>query len=256
MYKQNSTANWLHHDGAVALREAKNVSRTLVGRQKTFAAMPLWECGSGKSKWDSHSQSGLAGARCDRRLARKIRTPTTPLFLRSILLLFVVSSRGVVRPVSLWKHLPFSSGRHSARPCAERRNRLGCYCCSIHPSLQGNPSIHPSMTLTKEEPDHNPTNNDNVSVLTSGSQASIWSQAAMILRGENPNAIPEESSSDDELAGDRAPTFHRQQSLAAILHHSSHGDGGKIDFLQDDPKTMVCRWGQHIAHSLIFSLDL
>ena len=78
---------------------------------------------------------------------------------------------------------------------------------------------------------------DNVSVLTSGSQTSIWSHAAMLLRGEHPDAIVEEES-ESEKEEENSRALRPEQSLRTFLDANENQDN--IDFLQDDPKTMVC----------------
>ena len=95
--------------------------------------------------------------------------------------------------------------------------------------------------------------NDNASVcsgLSESSKMSVWSQAAMILRGENPavtaatSTIQEETSQDLILG--RSVSASRDDTAATprVDNLSKHQNGDDdstaiINFLDDDPKTMT-----------------
>jgi len=100
---------------------------------------------------------------------------------------------------------------------------------------------------------------DNVSVLTNGSQMSVWSQAAMILRGENPNAILEAEDEDENEGSSHhrsepVPVPVPEQSLACMLKDCDDSES-KINFLEDDPKVMVGTSGFHLTDWADFLLS-
>lgn len=115
---------------------------------------------------------------------------------------------------------------------------------------------------------HAPDDSDNLSALsednTAASKRSVWSTAAMILRGENPHTILEEGETADEgivglsvpsgsswNAGESSPLesanpepSDKSRSVRWKLTPTENGNGSDeepptIDFLQDDPSEMT-----------------